>query len=168
MNYQEKIMQMIKRLPEKELHELYIIIERVYKQYQFNEILESNGVQISGIVEEEQEIKKRWCEAFTNNISEQKKKEIYFNQYYWHIFSYQLLPCLEGKAAMDAFDEMKKGEVYKFYQDIPAILKYSDAKDFLAQHFTDDYDAYICDTNFTWTYIETHESECGPYFYKLS
>ncbi|MGM9946047.1 MAG: DUF4275 family protein [Lysinibacillus sp.] len=167
MNYKEKIMQMIKRLPEKELQGLYSTIERFYKQYQFNEVLEHNGVQISGIVEEEQEIKKRWCKVFTNNISEQKKKEIHFDQFYWHIFSYQLLPCLEGKAAMKAFDEMKKGEVYKFYQDVPALLKYSDAKDFLAEYFIDDYDAYICDTNFTWTYIQTHESHCGPYFYKL-
>ena len=76
MNYKEEIIQMIERLPEKELQGLYSTIERFYKQYQFNEMLEHNGVQISGIVEEEQEIKKRWCKVFTNKISEQKKKEI--------------------------------------------------------------------------------------------
>lgn len=168
MNLKEKIIGMIKKLPENELQGLYGTIERFYKHHQFNEMLEDNGVTITGIVEEQQEIKERWCKIFTKGISEKKKKEIYFEQVYWHVFSYGLLSCLEGQAAMQAFNEIEKGEVYKFYQGVPALLKYSDAKHFRAEHFSDDYDAYICDTNFTWTYIQTHENQSGPYFYKPS
>lgn len=28
-------------------------------------------------------------------------------------------------------------------------------------------DVYVVDTDFTWTYVHTHEEFCGPYFYKL-
>lgn len=28
-------------------------------------------------------------------------------------------------------------------------------------------DIYIFDKAFTWTYVHTHESMCGPYFYKV-
>jgi hypothetical protein len=34
----------------------------------------------------------------------------------------------------------------------------------------DDYleDVYVVDTDFTWTYVFTHEEYCGPYFYQLN
>ncbi|WP_429351212.1 DUF4275 family protein [Paenibacillus sp. 4624] len=33
--------------------------------------------------------------------------------------------------------------------------------------FDEQQDIYIFDKAFTWTYVHTHESMCGPYFYKI-
>jgi hypothetical protein len=53
------------------------------------------------------------------------------------------------------------------YQNIPDIVfEYNNASDIVASDFDYEQDIYLFDKNFTWTYVYTHESMCGPYFYK--
>jgi hypothetical protein len=33
--------------------------------------------------------------------------------------------------------------------------------------FADQQDVYLVDKHFTWTFVHTHEAECGPYFRKI-
>lgn len=39
----------------------------------------------------------------------------YTNQFRWHLFSFELLPAVQGDQARTAFDEIKKGELYLFF-----------------------------------------------------
>ena len=96
------------------------------------------------------------------------------NQYLWHIFSYEKMPCLEGTKARNAFDELKEKEYYIFYEDWVYDCDLSEYKGktfeilncdkINAKDFNKDKDIYIVDKNFKWTYVNTHESYCGPYF----
>ncbi|OMF77441.1 hypothetical protein BK142_11975 [Paenibacillus glucanolyticus] len=108
-----------------------------------------------------------WDRAFAKNISDEIKKEIHYHQYKWHIFSYKKKECLEGEAARDAFDILTKNELYVMYQNSPDIVfEYKKAKDVVSANFDSEQDIYIFDKSFKWTYVHTHESMCGPYFYK--
>ncbi|RPK29564.1 hypothetical protein EDO6_00187 [Paenibacillus xylanexedens] len=47
------------------------------------------------------------------------------------------------------------------------VLLYENANQVIAADFDSEQDIYIFDRAFTWTYVYTHESMCGPYFYKI-
>ncbi|WP_372459295.1 DUF4275 family protein [Alkalihalobacillus deserti] len=54
-----------------------------------------------------------------------------------------------------------------FYQQSNNAYKLNNADKIKAEDFNNESDVYIVDTNFNWTYVHTHEDDCGPYFYKL-
>ena len=64
-----------------------------------------------------EEIKNKWIEVFAGHLTKKERRKIYMNQYLWHIFSYEKMPCLEGAKARKAFDELKEKEYYIFYED---------------------------------------------------
>lgn len=45
----------------------------------------------------------------------QQAAKHYTNQFRWHLFSFELLPAVQGDQARTAFDEIKKGELYLFF-----------------------------------------------------
>lgn len=49
------------------------------------------------------QLKRQRTRLFASGISPEQKKAIYFHQYRWHLFSYQVLPALQGDDADDAF-----------------------------------------------------------------
>ena len=49
----------------------------------------------------------------------------------------------------------------------PDVSLYTNAKSVVSTDFDSEQDIYIFDRNFSWTYVHTHESMCGPYFYKV-
>nr|WP_225941956.1 DUF4275 family protein [Sporosarcina limicola] len=53
------------------------------------------------------------------------------------------------------------------YQGLQYIIQYSKVNEIVAADFDDQQDIYIIDKDFSWTYVHTHESSCGPYFYKV-
>ena len=78
------------------------------------------------------------------------------------------MPCLEGNDARKALAELPDTECYRFYkeyppQDQPRIKAISMAE---VPSLPDDLDWYLVDKDFTWTYVHTHEEDCGPYFTK--
>jgi hypothetical protein len=110
---------------------------------------------------------KQWEEKFTGNLSKSQKRKIYLEQYLWHIFSYQQVEHLSGQEAIEAFNTIKKNECFVFYQADDEALKLINSKDIKAEDFENENDIYVVDKNMTWTYVHTHESDCGPYFYKI-
>lgn len=89
----------------------------------------------------------------------------------WHLFSYEYVPCLEGKAARKAFDKLEYAEAIKFcigfserIEDVCEVGKLS------AKDLDEDsgWDVYVVAKDFSWTYVRTHEGDyCGPYFCKI-
>jgi hypothetical protein len=112
-------------------------------------------------------VKASWSRLFAATLSMEEKKSIYYDYHKWHIFSYEKVAALTNTKARQAFNRCKKGKVYLFYQHMeeafiienPHLLKSSD--------FDMDPDVYLFDTEYRWTYVHTHESQCGPYFYKI-
>lgn len=113
-------------------------------------------------------VKAKWGKLFASQVDKEIKKKVYYSNYRWHLFSFEILNALTKSKARQAFNRCKKTEVYAFYQHTaeafliknPQLLKSSD--------FDMDYDIYIFDTVEKWTYIHTHEVEqCGPYFYRV-
>ncbi|WMT43562.1 DUF4275 family protein [Paenibacillus sp. D2_2] len=92
---------------------------------------------------------------------------MYYNQYRWHIFSYEKQVCSIKEKARKEFNEITKSEIYVMYQDSPYVRLYKNANDVVAEDFDSEQDIFIFDRDFTWTYVHTHESMCGPYYYKV-
>lgn len=114
-------------------------------------------------------IKARWSRLFAHAVSSEDKQTIHYEQFRWHIFSYERVACLTGDAARRAFDECKKDKAFQFFQndalgfciENTSALK---AEDFDYENTPTKADTYIFDVNGKWTYVRTHEEDCGPYF----
>ena len=116
------------------------------------------------------DLRERWLDTFAADVSEEDlgKHVLVGGGYLWHIFSYKLVPCLEGDAARRALAELPDTECYRFYkeyppQDQPRIKAIEMSE---VSSLPDDLDWYLVDKDFTWTYVHTHEEDCGPYFCK--
>jgi len=120
----------------------------------------------------EKEIEINWLKAFAEDIDEDSlKKHVYeYGNYLWHIFSWKLVPCLEGDEARKAFDKEEYNKAVMFrsgYSNEGTIiegLKLTDKIRVVELEKIDD--VYITAEDFSWTYVHTHEESCGPYFYK--
>ncbi len=89
----------------------------------------------------------------------------------WHIFSWKLVPCLEGDAARQALSERPEETVYLFCYEYPPegvplsrALTRTEALALPEPETHCGADWYLVDRDFTWTYVHTHEAQCGPYF----
>lgn len=164
----EKLFKSIEELPEYEVASILLQAEFIKAEYVFNKTLKDKSVLITELFGEGDKFKKLWEEKFAKNISMRKKKEIHYTQFLWHTFSYNVLPSLKNEAAIEAFDVLKKNECYIFYQNSELVLKLDNAEKIKVNDFRSQDDIYIVDTNFNWTYVNTHEDSCGPYFYKSS
>ena len=116
------------------------------------------------------DLRERWLNTFAADVSEEDlgKHVLVGGGYLWHIFSYNLVPCLEGDEARKALAELPDTECYRFYkeyppQDQPRIKAIEMSE---VSSLPDDLDWYLVDKDFTWTYVHTHEEDCGPYFCK--
>lgn len=163
----DEIQLMLDSLSEIELQKIYWSIKFIQKEYLYKQRLIEKAVNISDVFDGATEIIDRWDKTFTLNISEDVKESIYYSQYKWHIFSYEIQGCLKENAARNAFNTEIKDELYVMYQNSPDVFLYSNANAIVAEDFDSQQDIYIFDKNFTWTYVNTHEDMCGPYFYKV-
>ena len=124
--------------------------------------------------DEIREVRRRWLEAFAADVSREdlEARALSDGDFLWHLFSWGLVPCLEGDAARRALSE--KEDCYLFYHEYPpagvprirhigrpdpASLPPDDGR-------LDGADWYLVDQAFTWTYVHTHEEGAGlgPYF----
>lgn len=83
------------------------------------------------------------------------------------MFSFELQQCLTHEDAREAFDNSSKDELYVMYEGLPIVFLIKNANNLVSKDFDSQEDIYIFDKNFTWTYVHTHESMCGPYFYEV-
>ena len=116
------------------------------------------------------QVKERWLDAFAEDVNEADfgKYVLASGNYLWHIFSYKLVPHLSGEEARKA---RPNEDCYLFYCEYPPFntprvrfLKAEEAAALAEDHHPD---WYLVNKDFTWTYVKTHETECGPYFCKL-
>ena len=120
-------------------------------------------------------LKSRWLDAFAGGVSEEDlgRRVLAEGNYLWHIFSWKLVPCLEGGAARQALEETAEEPVYLFYYEDPPegvplsrALSKAEALALPEPDTLNGADWYLVDKDFTWTYVHTHEegAGCGPYF----
>lgn len=114
---------------------------------------------------------KRWLSHFAQEVSQADINTyvIATGNYIWHVFSWNLLDnsrYLTGDAAKAAYDQADRSDaVYvdqfhgKTVKDLDPRLHTATALDAMTE-------VYVAPRDFSWTYIKTHESACGPYFMK--
>lgn len=108
-------------------------------------------------------IEEKWINSFGKDVSINDINQFVVGSenYLWHIFSFKLVKCIEGKEAEKMFKNFMFKESIVFSENNGKIKLINKNQLF-------DYDdIYITDKNFRWTYVKTHESDCGPYFCSL-
>lgn len=116
----------------------------------------------------EKEYMNKWLDAFTKDVDPKKIKKYVTAKYnyLWHIFSYELVECLEGDEARKAFDKMEYDRAIRFYDGYSAsISDVAPVGKLTARDLDEDTrsDVYVAAEDFSWTYVRTHEVLCGPY-----
>lgn len=113
----------------------------------------------------------RWEEAFAGNLTSSEKQEIYlkddryYSGYLWHIFSYEKVDHLTNDQAIRAFHDQSKKSCYVFYQHSDDVYLIEQGHLLPYELLSKEEDVYVVDSDFTWTFVITHETEtCGPYF----
>ena len=118
------------------------------------------------------DFKNEWLEHFAKNISKStlRKKVIGRGNFLWHIFSWDIVDkdkYLVGNHARKEFNNVDKSEAKYFYlweekPSVKLVRKEMDAE------YIDKYEeVYVVASDWSWTYIKTHEENCGPYFYRV-
>ncbi|MDJ0333540.1 DUF4275 family protein [Planococcus sp. S3-L1] len=111
-------------------------------------------------------LEQKWEEAFAKGISQSQKRKIAFKQCMWNVFSWRKIECLKEQQAIEAFDLQKKAGCYLICTSSEEAIHITKANRLKAKDITHvGSDLYIVDEHFTWTYVLTHEEDCGPYFY---
>lgn len=112
----------------------------------------------------------RWRDCFAEHLSLEDQKEIWMDDFLWHLCSWKKVECLEKEEAITAFLNQTKQKCTIFYQfiDEAYLLENADSLSInelpYKEHDMYYNDMYVMDWNYRWTFIMTHESECGPYF----
>ena len=118
-------------------------------------------------------VKNRWLDVFADGVSDAElgRHVLSDGNYLWHLFSWNLVPCLSGDAARQALSEAS-GEKYLFYYEEPPegepLVRPVTAEELVTlpadARAIPGADWYVVDKDFTWTFAQTHEADCGPYF----
>ncbi len=113
-----------------------------------------------------------WLSHFAKDISRKdiEKYVVSTGNYLWHVFSWKLLDekaFLTGNSARKAYDKIDKHNALyiEWFEDdktkeLTVKLNTANALDKMTE-------IYVVAPDFSWTYIKTHESMCGPYFMRL-
>lgn len=132
------------------------------------EILHKRNIQYTEVGKWGKYLRGVWEKEFAEAISSDEKRKIYLHDFLWNLFSYSKVNAYEKDHAKLAFNNEIKNRMYVFYQHSDLALTIENAKNIVADDFKNEDDIYIVDTEFQWTYVNTHESFTGPYFYKKS
>lgn len=91
----------------------------------------------------------------------------------WHICSWKAVYCAAKEEAIALFTNQEKDKCTIFYQFIDDAYMVKNAKELTVHdvpyesHNMNRNDIYVMDDNLKWTFIMTHEEQCGPYFIKI-
>lgn len=134
-------------------------------------ILKSKKIKVIEITKWGTFLRKQWEDNFANHIGIEEKKEIFLHDnegycgYLWHLFSYDKRHYLQGQESEKAFNDEYKSTCYIFYQHTNDALILENAATLNANDLQNEFDIYVVDKSFNWTYVKTHETGCcGPYF----
>ncbi|WP_226671600.1 DUF4275 family protein [Metabacillus litoralis] len=112
-----------------------------------------------------------WSERFTSHLSVEERKTIYLDDgFLWHVCSWEKVKCLKKLDAIEVFNEQSKVKCTIFYQYIDEAYLLQNARTLTLEELPYDQthmyygDIYIMDWDKKWSFVMTHESECGPYF----
>jgi len=136
-----------------------------YKKKQVKLDMESREAIYTESKMTKEQLMKSWEQTFASDIREEVKKKVFFDQFLWHTFSYGVLDAKQKSKARQAFNRKKKSSVFVFYQHQEEAYFIEHAEKLKSSDFNLEDDIYILDSNMKWTYVHTHESQCGPYFY---
>ncbi|MEW9095488.1 MAG: DUF4275 family protein [Clostridiaceae bacterium] len=134
-------------------------------------ILREKNIKVKKIPKWGNVLRKQWEDNFASHMSDDEKKSISmydndgFSGYLWHLFSNKKKECLQGQEAKKTFNAEHKNNCYIFYQHTNYVLILENAGGLKAGDLQDEFDVYVVDKDFNWTYVKTHETGwCGPYF----
>ncbi|CAG7594692.1 hypothetical protein PAESOLCIP111_00006 [Paenibacillus solanacearum] len=135
-------------------------------KYKIIELLNNKNIKFTESSKWGQYLRGVWEENFAEQLSADEKKKIYLEQYLWHVFSYKKILCLKNDQAIMEFNKVIKSQrtCYIFFQHSDLALIVESSSSITSEDLEYDDDIYIVDKGFTWTYIQTHEEQCGPYF----
>lgn len=117
----------------------------------------------------ENELIKKWLSAFGKGVDKKVIDEhvLSYGNLLWHLFTWGNVPCLKGDAARAAFDDLQYTEAIIFYDGYAGHIDNISTTGKVSAKKVDKekgFDVYIVATDFSWTYVRTHEiGLCGPY-----
>ena len=140
-----------------------------YDYKQFCKEITERGIRFTPV--NDRTTKAKWTKLFAASVPKEKRKEVHFEQFRWHLFSFELLDAMTDNVAREAFNAEPKDFVYLFLQHTKKAYLLENAHLLKAEDLDHDFiphpDIYLFSPKGKWTYVHTHESMCGPYFYKL-
>ena len=89
-----------------------------------------------------------------------------YTPYLWHMFSFEFLPCKNDKEAEKAYSLVKKGSCILFDNINHLAYRLENGDAITIDVLKNFIDVTVTAKDFSWTYSQTHEECCGPYFYK--
>lgn len=111
----------------------------------------------------------KWISIFGEGVDKKiiKERVTAEGSFLWHIFTWGNVPCLKGDAAKAAFDALEYNEAIKFTGGFSNRVKNKGIVGKLSSLDVDndpESDVYLVATDFSWTYVRTHEEGLfGPY-----
>jgi len=112
----------------------------------------------------------KWREYFASHLSEEKQKTIGMDGFLWHLCSWEEVDYLANVDAKKVFQKQRKQKCLIFYQFIDEAFLINNGEtlsidDLPYDQLHMDYgDIYVMDWDGQWTFMMTHERQCGPYF----
>lgn len=116
----------------------------------------------------------RWLSVFGKTVTDEVMKEHVLEEgnFLWHIFTWGEVTSLKGKDATTALERQDYDTAYIFFggfynENAVELGLVGTVKKSIAIELISDEDVYIVDPEFEWTYVQTHENTCGPYFTRM-
>lgn len=140
---------------------------------EFTEIFEKLDIRFALLSKKEiKKYQKQWITVFSPADKSLKEiKKLCLNSHrctpiLWHIFSYDFLDSASQKDAEALFNKENKSTcvIISNCENIAYTLE--NAQNLTAEILEQFVDVTVTAKDFSWTYSKTHESTCGPYFYK--
>ena len=124
---------------------------------------------IRAVAEDAAPIKEAWDLAFGEAVPD--RESVYYDEFRWHLFSYEKLAASSGDAARTALDEKQSQRLHLFWQGSDDAWEMRNAFDLDAETVdkiaeATEKDLYVFDAEGCWTYAVTHEEACGPYYFQ--
>ena len=103
--------------------------------------LKKKGMFVKKLSNQGEFFRKRWEKEFASALSASQKKKIYMDQFLWHAFSYEKLPCLRGEQAIQAFEQQIKNDCYLLFEHDERVLQLSKCKHLTTRRSASDEEA---------------------------
>ena len=132
-----------------------------------SEILAAKSIR--AMAEDAASIKEAWDLAFGEAVVD--RDAVHYDQFRWHLFSYEKLAAKSGDEARAALNEKQSQRLHLFWQegdDAWEMRNAFDLDDVTVDQIAEatDRDLYVFDAEGCWTYVITHEAACGPYYFQ--